>query len=115
MERCSFCKNKETALYDNGVPICVECANARGERKPPAMEQEIRGTLLKDINELTGRIDEATKEFQTVTDQIPSGLPHSDGVQRIKNASSKLSTARNELMKAHRRLEDHLDHGVVPE
>jgi hypothetical protein len=111
MERCAFCKTNETALYDNGVPICLVCADARTKRKPAATDQQIRGALLQNIIELTARIDEATLEFDAATRQIPSGRPHSAGVQRIKNASNKLSIARAELMKAHRRLE----HGSVPD
>ena len=76
--------------------------------KPPATERDIRSVLLQDVLELTARFTEATGEFEAVTGQIPSGLPHPDGVQRIKNASNKLSTARNELMKAHRRLNEHV-------
>jgi hypothetical protein len=41
--------------------------------------------------------------------QIPGDLPHPDRVQRIKNVSAKLSTTRQELMKAHRPLDQHLE------
>ena len=78
--------------------------NAALSVKPPATDQQIRSVLLQDVLELTARFTEATREFEDVTGQIPSGLPHADGVQRIKNSSNKLSIARNELMKAHRRL-----------
>jgi hypothetical protein len=81
--------------------------NAALSVKPPATEQDIRSVLLQDVLELTARLEDATSEFEAVAGQIPSGLPHPDGVQRIKNASSKLSSARNELMKAHRRLNEH--------
>jgi hypothetical protein len=79
--------------------------------KPPATEQEIRSVLLQDVLELTARLKDATSQFDAVSGQIPSGLPHPDGVQRIKNASNKLSAARNELMKAHRRLHEHFGRG----
>jgi len=71
--------------------------------------------MLQNVFELTARIDQATREFEAATGQIPSGLPHPDGVRRIKNASNKLSTSRNELMKAHRRLDDFISTGgIVP-
>ena len=108
MELCACCHIGETALYENGVPICLECANARSGCKRPATDQEIRSTLLQDILELTARIDEASAEFDEVMRKIPSDLPHPDGVQRIKSVSAKLSTARQELMKAHRRLDEYL-------
>ena len=114
MAKCTDC-GSETELYSSGVPICPKCSDAReGKRKPPATEQQVRSTLLQDVLELTARAEEATRQFNAVM-QIPSGLPHPDGVQRIKNASSKLSIARNELMKAHRRLEEDLGGKIVSE
>jgi hypothetical protein len=85
----------------------------RTKRKSPATEQQIRGTSLQDVIELTARTEEATKEFEAAMGQTPSGLPHPDGTQRIKNASAKLSIARNELMKAHRRLDERVSNGIV--
>jgi hypothetical protein len=67
--------------------------------------------LLQDIFELTARVEEATREFNSAM-QIPSGLPHPDGVQKIKNASNRLTAARAELMKAHRRLDEHVSRNV---
>jgi hypothetical protein len=46
---------------------------------------------------------------------IPSFIPPPDGTQRIHNASHKLTEARNTMMKAHRRLNDFLERGTVPE
>jgi hypothetical protein len=60
--------------------------------------------LFQDVLELTAQFDEATEELEAVTRQIPSGLPNSDGVQRIKAASNRLFIARKKLIKAHRRL-----------
>jgi len=115
MAICAFCKTQESHLCENDVPICLDCADGRAKRKPPATDQQIRTTLLQDIIELTARNEQALEEFEAVAGQIPSGLPHPDGVQRIKNASAKLATARQELMKAHRRLDEHIDRGIVPE
>src|SRR5258706_7665768 len=115
MAQCAHC-NTETYLYHGGVPICIKCSDLRkAKRKPPATEQQIRGTLLQDVLELHALVNEATREFKAVTGQIPSGLPHPDGVQGIKNASAKLSIARKELMKAHRRLNEHSGSGIVLE
>src|ERR1700751_1992782 len=108
MERCAFCKAGDTALYESGVPICLRCVNARTVPKPAPTDQQIRSTLLQDISELTAQIDQAYAEFEEVMRQIPSDLPYPDGVQRMKNVSAKLSPARQELMKAHRRLDEHL-------
>ena len=107
MALCAYCQ-AETELYDGGdVPICIECSDARkARRKPPATEQQIRTTLFQDVFEATARNNEATREFEAVMGQFPSGLPHPDGAQRIKNASSILTVARKEKMKAHNRLND---------
>jgi len=47
--------------------------------------------------------------------QVPSGLPHPDGTQRIRNASRELFRARKEMMTAHRRLDNFIESGIVPE
>jgi hypothetical protein len=115
MAACVYCR-AETELYNGGVPICPKCSEEREtKQRVPATDQQIRSTLLQDILELTARFTDASREFEVVTEQIPSGLPHPDGVQRIKNASNKLSTARIELIKAHHRLNEHCDRGIVPE
>jgi hypothetical protein len=46
---------------------------------------------------------------------VPSGLPHPDGTPRIHNASHELDTARKEMMKAHTRLNDFTERGIVPD
>lgn len=114
MAECAYCK-AETELHNNGVPICLKCSVAQeAKRKPPATQQQILNTLLQDVIELAARTEQATEELEDLVGQIPSGLPHPDGTQRIKNASAKLSIARNELMKAHRRLNDHSGSVILP-
>ena len=115
MAKCTDC-GSETELYSSGVPICVKCSDAREAKRksPPATGQQVRNTLLQDVLEMTARVEEATQQFNDAM-QIPSGMPYPDGIQRIKNASSRLSIARNELMKAHSRLDEHIDQGIVPE
>jgi hypothetical protein len=105
----------DTELHETGVPVCPSCSDARTKRKPPATEEQILSTLLQDVIELTARTEQATEEFEAIMGQIPTGLPHPDGTQRIKNASAKLSIARQELMKAHRRLDEYVSSGNVLE
>jgi hypothetical protein len=31
MEKCAFCKIENTELYENGVPICLDCSRARDQ------------------------------------------------------------------------------------
>jgi hypothetical protein len=113
MALCSYCK-AETELVDSCVPVCIACSERRIKRKPPRTEQ-IRTILFQDVLEATARNDEATREFDAVMSQFPSGLPHPDGVQRIKNASNNLNLARKEKTKAHNRLNDYLGLGIVPD
>jgi hypothetical protein len=114
MAQCAFCAT-ETELHENGVPVCPNCSDMRTKPNSTASDQDIRGALLQEILEYTARTGEAAREFEGVAGQVPSGLPHPDGVQRIKNASINLSTARKELMNAHKRLDDYFDRGIVPE
>ena len=106
MATCARCKTEETQLYVSGAPICLQCADAPSKPKPPATNQQIRSTLLQDVFELTARTQQATEEFEAVMEQTRSGSTQ-DGTQRIKSASAKLSIAREELMNAHRRLNEH--------
>ncbi len=85
------------------------------ERNPSPTEQQIRATLFQDILEATERNHQATREFYEVMGQFPSGLPHSDCIQRIKNASNKLTVARKEMATAHNLLKDYLSRGIVPD
>jgi hypothetical protein len=114
MARCAYCKT-ETQLFDNEVPICLKCSEGINKPKPSAAAQEIRATLLKELQRATKRNSEAIREFEAVIDLFPSGLPQPDGVQRIKIASNALSIARKEMATAHNRLSDFLNRGIVPD
>lgn len=79
------------------------------------LDSKVRAILFRDLAEATAGTESAREAFTAITDDIPSGLPHSDGIQRIHNASRALSAARVEMLKAHSRLNDFLNRGVVPE
>ncbi len=57
----------------------------------------------------------AAESFSSIIKDIPGDVPHPDGALRITQASRELSTARAEMMVAHRRLNDFLSRGVIPE
>jgi hypothetical protein len=116
MAECAYCK-AETHLYDRDVPMCTQCSEARegSPRKPPTAEQHIRATLLQEVLQATARNNQAAREFDAALSQFPGGLPRPDGAQRIKAASRDLAAARKGLMKAHTRLADYHDCGIVPE
>src|SRR5258706_1884895 len=115
MAECAYCKT-DTHLYDGQVPICHECADERnGKPKWPEMEREVRTILMRHLLQARARANAASDEFSAVMGDVPSALPHPDGTQRIHNVSRALFSAREEVMKAHTRLNDFLSRGVVPE
>jgi hypothetical protein len=109
MERCAFCKAEETMLFENGAPICIKCDAASPE------ERKVRITLYRHMHEAVARAEAATDAFTAMASNIPSGIPHPDGVQRIRNASREMTAARNKMMEANARLNDYLERGIVPE
>ena len=115
MERCAYCKVEETALYESGVPICLKCVTLREAKSKKDHPASVHDTLVRELSEATLSAESATVEFNAVTSDIPSFIPHPDGTQRIHNASRALSAARDEMMKAHKRLNDYIERGVVPE
>ena len=108
MARCAYCRT-ETELYESQVPVCVHCA----DEDPDTRHR--KAALFRDLEEATKRAEAASDAFAAVTNDIPSGMPHPDGVQRIHNASRELSAARDEMIKAHNRLNDFLNTGIVRE
>jgi hypothetical protein len=109
MELCTFCKVEETMLYESGVPVCLKCSDPSPERR------KARIALFRDMHESVRRAEAATDAFTAITSNIPSGMPHPDGVQRIHNASHALKLARDEMMMAHNRLNAFLETGIVPQ
>ena len=115
MEVCTFC-NTETEQYVNALPVCVKCAEARGnKRKPPISEHRVLNILQQDLQVAMERSKAATVAFDEVANDVPSRIPHPDGTQRIHNASREVTVARMQMLRAHHRLNDFLNAGVVPE
>ena len=102
MPQCAYCK-AEAQLYVANVPVCIQCVDATPEEK--------RASLLQNVADATMRADAASEAFQRVVEEIPSGMPHPDGVQRIKNVSRQLSEARDEMVEANRLLDDEIKRG----
>jgi hypothetical protein len=108
--RCPDCR-AEIEADENGKPICVSCA----KRKLEATPGTIRRVLQQELTWATERAAIASAEFLAITREVPSGLPHPDGVQRIRNVSHELAFARAQLTKAHARLEAFLINGTTPD
>ena len=80
------------------------------------MEREqILKILQDDVTYAKQQQDGASRAFDDVTREVPSMLPHSDGVQRIKNVSRDLTLARDKLNEAVARLNDFVLHGTIPQ
>jgi hypothetical protein len=103
MALCAYCK-AETELYFANVPVCIKCGD---ERSP----DRTRASLLQNVADATMRAEAASEAFEKVVGDIPSGMPHPDGVQRIKNVSQQLSKARDEVLEAQRALDDYMSRG----
>ena len=115
MAKCIHC-GSETELFDNGVPVCVKCANEReGNSKSRTPERQVRTVLTEQLAEASARARQAAETFTAVISAIPSATPHPDGAQRIQNASREVSISRAQMTKAQRRLNDYLSQGVVPD
>jgi hypothetical protein len=115
MERCAYCKVEDTALYESGVPICLKCVALREAKPKKDYSASVHDVLVRELNEATFRAESATTEFNAISSDIPSFIPPPDGARRIHNASHKLTEAREAMMKAHRRLNEFIDRGIVPE
>ena len=115
MGQCIHCK-AEVELSRGDVPICANClAKRESEYNPAPTESEIRDALQAELLAAALRTLEAGEALKSLTREIPSGLPHPDGTQRILNASREVTESRYEMMKAHRRVSEFIEHGTVPE
>ena len=115
MAECARCK-AFTQLFDNGVPICLNCSTEQGaKRKQPPAEPQITRILNEELAEATELAVQASERFFAVMTEIPTGFPHPDGTQRIHNASRDLFLARKTMATAHERLSDYLGRGIVPQ
>jgi|SRR3954468_11105816 hypothetical protein len=105
MPECAHCK-AETGLHVDGVPVCVRCADKSPKRR------DLKATLLLDLKNAILRAVEANTAFLSTINDV---LPGADGTQQVHNASHQLTTARDQMMNAHRRLNDYVEHGIVPD
>jgi hypothetical protein len=115
MAQCVRCKGK-THLYNDEGPICVSCSfldETTGILK--TTENGVLKALVQDLVDAKKRRNEASEAFDDVTSRIPTGLPHPNGKQRIKDVSEELSSTRKALAKAHNQLSDFLALGIVPD
>jgi hypothetical protein len=112
MVRCFYC-GRETELHIADIATCPVCSDRLGSSRLKV--RSIHSLLSREIIEATGDADAASAAYNQVIYDIPSAIPHPDGVQRIRSVSQRLSIAKKDLARAHFRLNDFLERGTIPE
>lgn len=79
------------------------------------MDKSIYDFLLAEMNRTREQYYSAKERAWSISADIPSGLPHPDGVKRIQNAARDESAALDNYINSLRRLNDYVLDGVVPE
>ena len=97
------------------APVAEAPQPTTANHKPAPSLEKVRNQLQQELKDATNRAATASAAFLDVTSQVPSGLPHPDGTQRIRNISHELAFARTALMRAHSRLDEFLVSGIAPE
>ena len=72
-------------------------------RSDSAMHNELKQQLKVAVEAQK----EAVKRFRNVIRDVPSGLPHPDGRDRIQNASREVTKAHNSLIAVLTKLNQH--------
>ena len=75
----------------------------------------VHDVLTEQFEAAKRQMNIASQRFNEVVRDIPSGLPHPDGTQRIQNVGRELADAREKLAAAISRLNDFMTREVVPE
>jgi hypothetical protein len=116
MPKCVRCQT-DTELFENGVPVCLKCAQeeTQPKRKPPSTEishdPRLRDTLFRDLVNATARMNGEQQKFDAMMDEFPTMR----AATLIKKAGANLEAARRELTRAHNRLNDFLSRGIIPD
>jgi len=69
MAYCAYCA-AETEAYYGEVPICLECSERRDvEKRPPAVESQLRARLLQDLKQTFGAGANCLGSFSTLSER----------------------------------------------
>lgn len=79
MATCFHCKTEETQLFENGVPICLKCAEARSFGPKPAASdlENLREKLHQDLIRSTDQKGMATAHNR-LNDYLARGVVPED-------------------------------------
>jgi len=77
--------------------------------------QRVRRILAEQFDAAVKQRDIASAQFDELRKNIPSGLPHPDGTQRIVNVSAEYAAALRQVSRAVQRIADFQTRGIVPD
>ena len=75
---------------------------------------EIRHLLEDDFDAAQQRRIAASKRYNEIISDIPSGIPQPDGTDRIQQASGEYKASREAATEAMKRLSDFMIRGTIP-
>jgi hypothetical protein len=100
MSPCRIC-GQLTELWVNQEPVCIACDGASRE------------SLLMRLAELEQAAQKEhlrlMQQFNEIVSDIPSGIPHPDGTERIERARRELQIARERYREARERTKRFMD------
>jgi hypothetical protein len=76
--------------------------------------REIRQLLQEDFDAAQQRRIAASERYSEIINDIPSGIPHPDGIDRIRQVSGEYKASREAASEAMQRLSDFLIRGSIP-
>ena len=76
--------------------------------------QEIRHLLEDNFDAAQQRRIAASKRYNEVISDIPSGIPHPDGTDRIRHASREYKSSREQATEAMKQLSNFMIRGIIP-
>jgi hypothetical protein len=110
-------QDRKLTLFESDLVECGE-ENFQAEpvhQSPESIDgQQIRQLLQEEVDAAQQRRIAASKHFSEVIGDVPSGLPHPDGTDRIRLASREYSASRHAASEAMERLSDFMTQGIIP-
>lgn len=93
-------------------PLATTTQNVRSSQ---ISREDVERALRDELAIARDEFRRAVQAFEAVIGDIPSGLPHPDGVQRMHNVSREHSAARDRLVSAIKRMNEFFLDETVPE
>jgi hypothetical protein len=76
---------------------------------------EILEILWNDLLVASEKEAAADRRCMATIHEVPNGLPHPDGLQRVQNIVRELNRARHEMIEAQARLTAFVIEGIIPD